>query len=89
MIISNIPQPVADAVYDIIREKLAAGIPLRSRVASRSMVPLIVPGDVVSVHSSVPDALRKGDIVAVRAGNQIVVHRFRGRTRQGGRQMLL
>lgn len=67
-----------------VREQVALGTPLRFRVTSESMAPLIAPGDEVIVAAAPPETLRPGDlIVAAAPGRPFVVHRLVALHRQG------
>lgn len=48
------------------------------RVGGRSMLPAIWPGDRLTIHSVPHDAIGPGDIVGVRRGAALVVHRVVG-----------
>jgi hypothetical protein len=50
--------------------------PFTLRLEGRSMVPLVRPDDRVTIQPVSPDLLRCGDLVAVQAGRNLVVHRF-------------
>jgi hypothetical protein len=89
MIFDRVSKPIADAVYEVIQEKLAEGIPLSSPVTSKSMSPLIKPGDKIEIHAASAENLKKDAIIALRIGDEIVAHRFIGRIVQNGAVKLL
>ncbi len=67
-----------------VREQVALGTPLRFRVTSDSMAPLIAPGDEVIVAAVSPETLRPGDLVVAAApGRPFVVHRLVALRREG------
>lgn len=67
-----------------VREQVAQGVPLRFRVTSDSMAPLLLPGDEVIVAAAPPETLRPGDlIVAAAPGRPFVVHRLVALQREG------
>ncbi len=57
--------------------------PLRLTVQGRSMWPTLRPGDRLEVEPVLPEELRRGDWVVLRASNAPLVHRFLGFTRDG------
>ncbi|MHB1390975.1 MAG: signal peptidase I [Thermoleophilia bacterium] len=68
------------------RESLARGQAIRFRVASGSMRPALVQGDIVVVRRySPPAAPRVGDIVLFYFGERWIVHRIVGKTDVDGR----
>jgi len=67
-----------------MRQQVALGTPLRFRVTSDSMAPLIAPGDEVVVAAAPPETLRPGDLVVAGVpGGPFVVHRLIALRRQG------
>lgn len=67
-----------------VREQVAQGTPLRFRVTSASMAPLIAPGDEVIVAAAPLETLRPGDlVVAATPGGPFVVHRLVALRREG------
>lgn len=76
--------PPAGNVIGWVREQVALGTPLRFRVTSESMAPLLLPGDEVIVAAAPPETLRPGDvIVAAAPGRPFVVHRLVALRREG------
>jgi len=56
------------------------GESLRFKIVSGSMKPLIMPGDEVKVAKTEPSDIRIGDVVALKAGQRVVVHRIIGKS---------
>jgi hypothetical protein len=48
------------------------------RVGGRSMLPAIWPGDRITIHAVPHDAIGAGDVVGIRRGATLVVHRVVG-----------
>jgi len=64
------------AVLQLWRE--AGGRPLTVPLEGRSMAPLALPGDRVTIHPAELQALRCGDLIALLMGGTLVIHRFLG-----------
>ncbi len=77
--------PPAGNVIGWVREQVALGTPLRFRVTSDSMAPLLIPGDEVMVAAAPPETLRPGDLVVAAAPGAalFVVHRLVALRREG------
>ena len=70
---------------DLWRESLARGQAIRFRVASGSMRPALLQGDIVVVRRYAPSASpRAGDIVLFYFGERWIVHRIVGKTTVDG-----
>ena len=65
-----------EIALDLEKERGSSGDLLRLRVTSRSMVPLLTPGDHVLIRSVPPDSFRVGDLIVVRRGAELVTHRL-------------
>lgn len=72
--------PVIPDRYRRIAHELARGQsePLRLRVISDSMRPLLRTGDTVTVQSIDPGALRRGEVIVVQRGDDLITHRLVG-----------
>ncbi|NJP05754.1 MAG: S26 family signal peptidase [Chloroflexaceae bacterium] len=65
--------------HRVVRRMLASGRQLRLQVDGPSMLPLITPGRSVWVEQIEPSTLlRRGDIIAMQQGEQIIIHRVIG-----------
>lgn len=53
---------------------------LRLRVVGTSMLPVLWPGDILSVHRHNPTEVKAGDVVVFRNGRRLVTHRVIHRT---------
>lgn len=81
---SNVAMDNPLDIARLVREQATLGTPLRFRVTSGSMAPLIAPGDEVIVAAAPPEALRPGDLVVAAApGGPFVVHRLVAIRREG------
>ena len=61
--------------HQLLAQRLAAGGSVRLTVATRSMAPFLLPGDGVMLAPVSAQSLRAGDIVALSALPQPLVHR--------------
>ena len=52
------------------------GVPVRLRVTGTSMVPVLWPGDCVTLHPAMVGDLRLGDVVAFAREARVIVHRI-------------
>lgn len=59
-----------------LREQLQEGKTAVLTVVSRSMLPLLQPGDEVVLTAVAPDQLQPGDIITYLAGQHLMTHRF-------------
>ncbi len=66
------PQMVAD----VLRESLQQGVPATLTVTSKSMAPLLCPGDQVILTAVPPAGLQFGDIITYFNGRHLITHRF-------------
>lgn len=76
--------PVTTRAYHKIARDLAwetSGVDrlIRLEVISRSMYPMLRPGDKVVVQEIQPEALRTGDLVVIRKQDEFITHRLVGR----------
>lgn len=78
-------RPLPRNVIRWVREQVAQGVPLRFRVTSDSMAPLLLPGDEVMVAAAPPETLRPGDLVVAATPGRafFVVHRLVALHREG------
>ena len=74
-----VPSPVIDAALEAWAE---AGRQTEVPIEGASMAPLLRSGDIAVVAHGCR-TLRIGDVLAVRTGDRLVVHRMVGRTRDG------
>jgi len=74
----DLPAPPLDpAALALFEEVLASGAELRVRVTGRSMASTLRAGDVVTIRSTAPGLLRKGDLVLVKNSQDApVLHRL-------------
>ncbi|MEW6442404.1 MAG: nucleotidyltransferase family protein [bacterium] len=77
--------PIPAAVVDLWK---SAGRPITLVVEGNSMRPLVSPGDRATIRTTAPAKVRRGDLVAFRQGDRIVVHRCLGRRTVAGRRWL-
>jgi signal peptidase I len=68
-------RPYRRVAHDLIRAGSSGGS-LRLCVISDSMKPLICAGDVVIVQPIEPAALRRGDMVVIQSGDELITHRL-------------
>lgn len=61
------------SVFELWKE---AGRPIDVRIEGASMLPLIRPGDTVSLCLINGDELKTGDLIAFRQDGDLIVHRF-------------
>jgi signal peptidase I len=78
-----------DSERDEIRLQLAADVirssgELRLSVRGSSMVPTILPGDVLIIERADVREMGDGEIVLCARGNRFVIHRLLGRAEPGG-----
>ena len=73
--------PLVSPVFDLWK---TTGKSLSLTVHGNSMRPLLRPGDRVTIRMAGPADVRRGDIVAFRQGEGIVVHRCVGWRTAGG-----
>ena len=77
-----------DAFFGLLGEHFSGGDTLRLRVARESMRPFLRPGDWIVAGRAVEGSLWIGDLVLFARGSDLVVHRYLGRVRRGGRVLL-
>jgi signal peptidase I len=66
----------ADAALDLLHRSLAAGETVRLPVSGTSMLPLLQPGNTVTVIPADPAALRRGDLVVAWQHDRLLIHRL-------------
>lgn len=59
-----------------LRDLLLASGKVRLRIASRSMIPTLRPGDEIAVEPAPIEALRPGDLILFQGGRELVCHRL-------------
>jgi signal peptidase I len=64
------------ACCDLVADVARASGKVQLKVAGASMVPALWPGDLVTVRSCQPSALRPESIVVFRQNHRLVVHRL-------------
>lgn len=70
----------------ILLEELIRGRPICVRCASSSMMPQIIPGDMLTITPVSRDQLQRGDIVLMRAGEEMIAHRLLAIRETAGRK---
>ena len=73
-----VPSDSSNTTYSILREQLEQGKFITVSVGTSSMIPLIHPGDSVSVAPVSSGGLHPGDIVLIDSGEGFIVHRLLG-----------
>jgi predicted nucleotidyltransferase len=64
-----------EALDRLIRTALVAGRTLRLTADGSSMQPMIRPGDILEIQGAASESIRRGDIIALRRGMAVQVHR--------------
>ena len=59
-----------------LRDLLLASGKVRLRIASRSMIPTLRPGDEIAVEPAPIEALQPGDLILFQGGRELVCHRL-------------
>jgi hypothetical protein len=80
---------LSDQANDLIAQKLQSGGTIRFTVSTRSMLPIISPGDSIIAQRCCAEHIRLGAIVLVRSGNIWLVHRLIARHIEAGRLHLV
>ena len=79
--------PVADNVTretsELAAETLLASGQLRLRVTGASMLPALLPGDVLQFQSCDAEQTEPGDVILFHRDQRLVVHRVRSKTSEG------
>ena len=65
-----------EASLDLARASLQGHSTLRLRVISSSMLPTLHPADVVVVQSVPLESLRRGDLIVIQHGAELITHRL-------------
>ena len=65
-----------ESSLDLARAGLQGDGSLRLRVISSSMIPVVLPDDVVIVRPAPLEALRRGDLIVVQHGAELITHRL-------------
>lgn len=65
----------AQMAVAVLRQRLAERTAIELQVQSASMLPVIRPGDMISVGSVSVDTLRSGDIIVYERSGVFIVHR--------------
>jgi hypothetical protein len=68
------PHPMEAKAIEMLKDMLREGRPVRVAVKGRSMLPLLRPGDVAELEF-LDGPPKKGDVLAVRMGSRLIVHR--------------
>jgi signal peptidase I len=61
---------------ELAAELLRSGGRIRIRALGTSMLPTIFPGDVLQIESAPLNELAVGDVVLIKRGNRIIIHRL-------------
>ena len=64
-----------EKIAGLLRESLAKGFPVRLKVISNSMSPLLQTGDWINVETAAADQLACGEIIVVQCENDLLTHR--------------
>jgi len=83
-----------EALFDVKKEALEKGFRLSFKTIGRSMFPLLVTGDCITIVKCGMDNYRQGDIILYRtkgtgAKRHLVAHRFIGKTKTGDKYVFI
>lgn len=72
-----LPQALKPQILaDVVRESLQKGLPATLTVTSKSMTPLLWPGDQVILTAVPPTGLQFGDVITYFNGSHLITHRY-------------
>ena len=78
-----------ETLHHLLRERMASGDRAHLRVTTRSMCPVIAPGDVIAIHGCAPEELRRGDILLYENKQAFCTHRLLYKYLKGGELFLV
>lgn len=72
----NLEQRKRDIAFCLLKEKVKSNTFFDFGISSRSMAPILLPGDIYTVRNVAPQKLRKGDIILFKMNDTLIVHRY-------------